>query len=75
VNIWGGANGINKNEINNGLKHIKNFVNNRQNTNIIVVSPPHRYLDESSCVNKEVVVFNRKLHEIIKTGQSGVTSD
>jgi hypothetical protein len=62
VILWGGANDINKNEVNNGLKHLKNFVNNRQNTNIIVVSAPHRYdLKESSCVNKEVVVFNRKL--------------
>jgi capsular polysaccharide biosynthesis protein len=68
VVIWGGANDINKNEVNNGLKHLKNFVNNRQNTNIIVVSAPHRYdLDESTCVNKEVVVFNRKLHKIMKT--------
>jgi lysophospholipase L1-like esterase len=67
VVIWGGANDINKNEVNNGLKYLINFVNNRQNTNIIVVSAPHRYdLDESSCVNKEVV-FNRKLHKIIKT--------
>jgi hypothetical protein len=62
VIIWGGANDINKNEVNNGLKHLKNFVNNSQNTNII------RYdLDESSCVNKKVVVFNRKLHKIVKT--------
>jgi hypothetical protein len=68
VIIWGGANDINKNEVNNGLRHLKNFVNNKQNTNIIVVSAPHRYdLDESSCVNKEVVVFNKKLHKIIKT--------
>jgi hypothetical protein len=33
-----------------------------------LLSAPHRYdLDESSCVNKEVVVFNRKLHKIINT--------
>jgi hypothetical protein len=42
--------------------------NKTSNTNIIVVSAPHRYdLDESSCMNKEVVVFSRKLYKIIKT--------
>jgi capsular polysaccharide biosynthesis protein len=68
VIISGGANDINKNEVNNGLKHLKNFINTRQNTNIIVVTAPHRHdLQESSCVNREVVVFNRKLHKIKKT--------
>jgi capsular polysaccharide biosynthesis protein len=68
VIIWGGANDISKNEVNNGLKHLKNFVNTRQNTNIIVVITPHRHdLQKTSCVNKEVEVFNRKLHKIIKT--------
>jgi capsular polysaccharide biosynthesis protein len=68
VIIWGGANDINKNEVNNSLKHLKNFINTRQNTNIIVVTAPHRHdLQESSCVNREVVVFNRKLRKITKT--------
>jgi alkaline phosphatase len=68
VIIWGGANDISKNEVNKGLKHLKNFVNKRQNTNIIVITAPHRHdLQEISCVNKEVEVFNRKLHKIIKT--------
>jgi CO dehydrogenase/acetyl-CoA synthase epsilon subunit len=29
VIIWGGANDIRKNEVNNCLKHLKNFVNSR----------------------------------------------
>jgi hypothetical protein len=36
VMIWGGTNDINKNEVNNGLKHLKNFVNNRQNTKLLL---------------------------------------
>jgi hypothetical protein len=68
VIIWGAANDISKNEVNNGLKHLKNFVNSRQNTNIIVLTAPHRHdLQETSCVDKEVEMFNRKLHKIIKT--------
>jgi hypothetical protein len=43
VIIWGGANDINKNEVNNGLKHLKNFINTNQNTNIIVATAPHRH--------------------------------
>ena len=54
-----GTNDINKNESNIGLTHLRKFVENRRNTNIMVVAPPHRYdLHESSCVNKEIVVFN-----------------
>ena len=59
VIVIGGTNDINKNESNIGLTHLKKFVENRRNTNIMVVAPPHRYdLHESSCVNKEIVVFN-----------------
>jgi hypothetical protein len=68
VIIWGGANDINKNEVNNGLKHLKDFINTNENTNIIVITAPHRHdLQESLCVNREVVVFNRKLYKITKT--------
>jgi lysophospholipase L1-like esterase len=67
VIIWGGANDINKNEVSNGLKYLKNFINTNQNTNIIVVTTPLSHdLQESSCVNREVDVFNRKLHKIVK---------
>jgi hypothetical protein len=42
-----------------------------QNTNIIVVTAPHRHdLQETSCVNKEVEAFNRKLHKIIKAADN-----
>lgn len=68
VIVIGGANDINKNEVNVGLKHLGKFVKSRQNTNIMIVTAPHRYdLKESSCVNKEIEVFNRKLHKVLKT--------
>jgi hypothetical protein len=32
-----------------------------------VITSPHRYdLQDSSCVNKEIQVFNRKLHKFLK---------
>jgi hypothetical protein len=71
VIIWGGANDISENEVNNGLKHLKKFVSSTQNTNIIVVAAPHRHdLQDTSCMNKEIEVFNRKLHKIIKTADN-----
>ena len=37
------------------------------NANIILLDIPHRYdLEETSCVNKEILVFNRKLKKITK---------
>jgi hypothetical protein len=38
--LIGGANDINKNETNIGLKHLGKFVENRRNTNIVVVTAP-----------------------------------
>jgi hypothetical protein len=55
VIMIGGANGINKNEANLGLHHLRKFIENRRNTNILVMTAPHRYdLQESSCVNSEI---------------------
>jgi hypothetical protein len=64
VIAWGGANDISKNEANTGLKHLRKFVNSRQNMNIMLVTAPHRHeQQETSCVNKEIEVFSRKLHK------------
>ena len=67
VVIWGGSNYINKNETSRGLKHLLNFINHRRNTNILALTAPHRHnLQQTSCINKEIQVFNRKLHTISK---------
>ena len=59
--MCGGANNISKNESIKGLKSITHFVQKRRNTYVIVMNTPHRFdLEESSCVNKEIKVFNRK---------------
>ena len=61
VIVCGGANNISKNESIKGLKHVTKFVQNRRNTNVIIMKAPHRFdLDESSCVNKDKNVFNKK---------------
>ena len=67
VVIWGGANDINRNESMEGLKHLTDFVDHRKNTNVMIVPAPHRHdLPFTSCVNKEVQNFNRKLRKIMK---------
>jgi capsular polysaccharide biosynthesis protein len=67
VIIWGGSNESNRNETNKGLKHLNEFVNQRNNTNVMIVTAPHRHdLLATSCVNNEVGTFNSKLHKIMK---------
>jgi hypothetical protein len=61
VIMCGGANYISKNESIKGLKHITQFMQNRRNTNVIIMKAPHRFdLEESSCVNKEIKAFKKK---------------
>ena len=68
VIVMGGANDINKNETIIGLAYLRKFVEDRKNTNIMVVPAPHRYdLLGSSCVNREIVVFNRELLKVVKS--------
>jgi hypothetical protein len=61
VIVIGGANDVNKNETNAELEHFRTFIHKRHKTNIMIVAAPHKHdLQEASCVNKEIVVFNKK---------------
>jgi hypothetical protein len=76
VVIWGGANDIAKNETNNGLTHITNFVKLRKHMNILLVGVPTRFdLSITSCVNSEVIAFNRKLYKRMKQFEHVKISD
>jgi hypothetical protein len=67
VIIWGGSNDINRNESKKGLKYLNEFVNQRKNTNVMIVTAPHRHdLLITSCINNEVKIFSRKLHKFMK---------
>ena len=67
VVIWRGTCDIGRNESNHALREIKNFVQAHSKTNIIVISAPCQYdLSQTSCVNKEVKVFSRKLCKYLK---------
>jgi len=65
--VWGGSNDVYKNETQSGLKCLYNFINRRTNTNILTLMVPHRHdLPLHSCVNNEILTFNRKLHKVMK---------
>jgi hypothetical protein len=71
--LQGGSNDIARNNSIAGMKHILEFVINASQTNVILMSAPHRYdLTRNSCVNNEVEVFNRKLcKRLERFGKSG----
>jgi hypothetical protein len=65
--IWGGSRDVAKNESENGLRHLKDFVTRQYLTNVVVINVPYRHdLQESSCVNSAVEKFNRKLRKYSK---------
>jgi RNase H-fold protein (predicted Holliday junction resolvase) len=68
VVVWAGTRDVGKNDTGKGLLYqIKNFVENYKQTNIIVMSVPHRHdLEQKSRVNDEVERFNRKLKKFVK---------
>jgi hypothetical protein len=67
VVLWGGFNDIAKNNTLMGLKHIIKFLIEANHTNVILLTAPHRHnLITNSCVNKEVEVFNKKLHKKVE---------
>ena len=59
--FWGGSNDVSKNNSQEGLKHLVNFVQSNSHTNIFLMCvPPRCDRPEWSCVN-EIKAFNRKL--------------
>jgi hypothetical protein len=56
-----------RNETNNDLRYLTHFLKRTSSTNVLILHVPHRLdLVNSSCVNKESIVYNRKLQKIVK---------
>jgi hypothetical protein len=65
--FWGGSNDVSKSNSKEGLKHLVNFVQSNNHTNIFLLCvPPRHDLPEWSCVNNEIKTFNRKLLKFVK---------
>jgi hypothetical protein len=60
--LWTGANDISKNNTKGALNSLLKFMEENKSVNIVLIDSPHRYhLLPTSCVNKEVLKFNRLL--------------
>jgi hypothetical protein len=67
VIVWGGANDISKNNTKEAVKSISEFVVTNKDLNVVLINSPHRHdLLRESCVNNEVVKFNRQMKKIMK---------
>ena len=65
--LSGGTMDVARNEINYGLRHLTHFLRRTSSNNILILDIPHCLdLVNSSCVNKEIIVYNRKLQKIVK---------
>jgi hypothetical protein len=60
VVIWGGSNDISRNNMKDALKNVNKFVKGNSELNIVLICVPQRHdLIPESCVNTEVVKYNR----------------
>jgi len=57
-----------RNETNNHLRHLTHFLKRTFNNNVVILNVPQCFsLVNLLCVNKETIVYNRKLQKIVKT--------
>ena len=62
--IWGGVKDIGRNNTAEAIDYVNKFLNDNTNKNIVLLNSPHRHdLISTSCVNKEVINYNRQLRE------------
>jgi hypothetical protein len=65
--VQGGSNDVYRNNSMLALTQFVKFCEDLNHVNIIILDIPRRYdLIETSCINKEIQIFNRKLRKIIK---------
>jgi hypothetical protein len=51
----------------NRNKSIRKFALQNKHKNVMTMTTQHRYdLQDFSCINKEIQVYNRKLHKMLK---------
>jgi hypothetical protein len=65
--LWAGSNDINKNNMSEVRMGLVKFFDDHTGVNIILLNAPLRYdLITTSCVNREIVKFNRQIKKILK---------
>jgi len=67
VIVFGGTNDIEKSKQCSNLTLTVNFLENTQNTNVILMEVPVRYDTEARpLISEQIVSYNRKLHKVTK---------
>jgi hypothetical protein len=67
VIVYGGTLDIARDKTTRGLFYIQQFIKKSVHTNVLILNAPARFdLSASSCINKEVIHFNRKMLKLIK---------
>jgi hypothetical protein len=62
----GSTNDISRNEVQKGLRSLKNFTQRTINKNLILLGAPHRYdLPPQSRINTEVKLYNKRLQSLV----------
>jgi hypothetical protein len=65
--LWVGTNDINNNNIIDARRCLKKFCEVHKGVNIILIEAPHRHdLISTSCINREVVKYNRQIKKVMK---------
>jgi hypothetical protein len=67
VIVWGGSNDVSKNNTSEAIKQLCKFAEENNEVNLIVMkAPPRHDLISTSCVNSEVLRFNRQMVKKMK---------
>ena len=65
--VWGGSNGISRNKYKEALNQLCKFVEGKNKVNLVIKkAPPRHDLMPSSCINNEVLKFNRQMEKKMK---------
>jgi len=66
--VCGGSNDISRNNTKEALYQLCNFIEKETTVNLVIMRVPLRHdLMSSSCVNKEVLKFNRQIEKKVKS--------
>jgi RNase H-fold protein (predicted Holliday junction resolvase) len=62
--VWGGSNDISRNNTKEAIDQLCNFIKEETTVNLVIMKAPLRHdLMPSSCVNNEVLKFNRQIEK------------
>lgn len=68
--VCGETRDIRRKETNKGQRCFKQLEMKTSSTNVIITDAPHHHdLEENLCINKEVIIFSRKLQNAMKSFQ------